>query len=273
MKPTVPRDPRFDHLRRSHDGACWWCGAVADSQEHKYKRTDLALLGGNGDLLWGGDPQKPYIIKSLRRDPAVRFARSLCNRCNSARSQPFDRAYDKYRSYIWRRLDQLWWHTRLDMYDIYGADWPNQQLQLARYFVKHFGCRLVDEGFHPPAQMARFLDGHQEMSNVHLAFIKRKDLWLLRRKMRSLGESGDMLSLDGLGAELSPDEAEVRRLVTATYVGYLGVRFDWILQQPVELSSFYPARRSWLNRLENEDQLLRPPPPTWRERLLHRLFD
>jgi hypothetical protein len=72
----------------------------ASTREHKYKRTDLDAMGSDGELTWGGDPDRPYVVKSHRRDPAVRFVKSLCAPCNNARSQPFDRAYDIYSNYV-----------------------------------------------------------------------------------------------------------------------------------------------------------------------------
>jgi hypothetical protein len=163
MEPSPLRNPGFEHLRQPHDGNCWWCGAKASTSEHKYKRTDLARLGAGGDLYWGGDPTRPYIVKSLRKDPAVRFSKSLCAPCNNARSQPFDRSYDVYRDYVWNTLDRLWHRKRISMSDVYGHDWPERQMDLARYFAKHLGCRLVDEGLPPPMQMSKFLSGATSM--------------------------------------------------------------------------------------------------------------
>jgi hypothetical protein len=39
----VPHQHRFDY-----GGRCWWCGAVADSREHKHKKTDMTREFGVG---------------------------------------------------------------------------------------------------------------------------------------------------------------------------------------------------------------------------------
>jgi hypothetical protein len=260
-KPAVPRNPDFEHLRQSPDGMCWWCGAVATTSEHKYKRSDLELMGGNGELYWGGDPDRPYIVKSIRRDPAVRFVKSFCADCNNARSQPFDRAYDLYRDYIWDHLDELWGQDGLDMQAIYGDGWVHEQANLARYFVKHFGCRLVDEGLRPPRQMADFLSGADSMPNVHLAFVARRDFWMFCARMRSDGFPGRSLWLDPVFTNAPEDRSALHDVITASYVSYIGVRFHWNMRDQIRVSSFFPHPLPLLNYFDNEDQAHIPPGP------------
>jgi hypothetical protein len=42
----VPPQHRYDY-----GGRCWWCGAAADSREHKHKKTDLAREFGSGPYI------------------------------------------------------------------------------------------------------------------------------------------------------------------------------------------------------------------------------
>ena len=77
--------------------SCWWCGAQSPlSAEHKFKRTDLRRVRGDdeGKLSWLGSGQVRE-IRSDKKSGLVRFGKSLCRSCNDARSQPFDRAYDR----------------------------------------------------------------------------------------------------------------------------------------------------------------------------------
>ncbi len=258
-KPSIPRNPDFDHLRQPLTGLCWWCGAPATTSEHKYKRTDLQRMMRDGEhLIWGGDPQRPYSIKSVRKDPAVRFVKSLCEPCNTARSQPFDRAYDVYSNYIREHLDSLWHEDGMDMVAIYGEDWQMQQAYLARYFIKHFGCKLVEDGLTPPEQMADFLNGEATMPNVQLAFVARADLRALWEMWAADGLDGYGLVLGGLYIGTSPDRLTLHHAVSTSYITYIGVRFAWNLLRPVAESSFFPFPRPMINHFENEEGLMFP---------------
>lgn len=79
---------------------CWWCGAVADSREHKFKASELRLNNGPGQ--WLGDTAVVHgsddgTLTDVRgaKSAIVMWSRSMCQNCNGARSQPFDLAYDE----------------------------------------------------------------------------------------------------------------------------------------------------------------------------------
>jgi hypothetical protein len=251
-KPSIPRNPEFDHLLQPPSGLCWWCGAPATTREHKYKRTDLDSMGSDGELMWGGDPDRPYVVKSHRRDPAVRFIKSLCAPCNNARSQPFDRAYDIYSNYVRDNLATLWFQDGIDMAAIFGGDWRSLEANLARYFIKHFGCKLVEEGLTPPQQMVDFLNGSADMPNVQLALIaleERRALWEL---MSADGHPGYGLYLGGFYVRAPEDRSRLQVVLSASYISYIGVKFECNLEEPVLYDSFFSYPHPVLNKFEHE---------------------
>lgn len=69
------------------------------------------------------------------------------------------------------------------MAEVYGDDWPERTLDLARYLAKHITCRMVHDGYAAPPTVAAFLDGGQILSNVHMVLFKDRDLyrWYRRR--------------------------------------------------------------------------------------------
>lgn len=119
-------------------GTCWWCGAPADSREHKFKRSDLARLSAGEQLYWGGGDRGGKYLQGYKRSDVMRFGRILCQVCNNARSQPFDNAYDKYAEYVAKNLDDLW-HQGLQFKRIFGHTWRDDVKNLGRYFAKSFG--------------------------------------------------------------------------------------------------------------------------------------
>jgi hypothetical protein len=69
------------------------------------------------------------------RAKALKFEKSLCHGCNTARSQAFDRAYDTFADHIRDSGDQVLGTGVLDWTDVYGGDWQDGVELLARYWV------------------------------------------------------------------------------------------------------------------------------------------
>jgi hypothetical protein len=253
--------PPDDHVdltpfRVERDGRCWWCGAIADSQEHKYKRTDLARLQGDGpNLVWGGDEGRLHYIKSIRKSSAVRFEKDLCRRCNDTRSQPFDRAYETYSAYVWENAETLWDAPGLDMRAIFGDDWRPKQLDLGRYFAKHFASRMVLDGLPVPSGLLDFLNGKRVAKNVRFCFALDEALWLLRKHGDPQGSPIQGLWLRPTMARVSSDGKHLRGYETATYVGHVGVLFSWFPEKK-RLDSFFPHVRPVLNVVKATDEMM-----------------
>lgn len=246
----------MDYLRRPADGNCWWCGEVADSREHKYKRTDLERLQREGGpLVWGGDPERSHLIRSAKKSGAVRFNRSLCRACNGDRSQPFDRAYDEYVDFLWLHVDEMWEWDGLPMEWIFGSHWPIRQLDLARYFAKHFGCRIAEEGLEVPRGIISLMDGGEAAPNIRMCFSKRQDIWELHRGLRGTASGVTGLWLGGMLAHLTQDRSRILSLETNALVGYIGVEFLWDETQ-ADWDSFFPHAVPILNEMPAHPEVI-----------------
>jgi hypothetical protein len=116
------------HLLVDADEMCWWCQTrPATTGEHKYKAADLTRLMGDDYLIWGDDSGRIHEIRGksgIKRDryKVVKFPKSMCDTCNNARSQPFDRAYDVFSDYLYTHR-----HLRLlpgvNFKAVYGESW------------------------------------------------------------------------------------------------------------------------------------------------------
>lgn len=219
-RSTLPTDA-FDHLKVDPGELCWWCLVrPATTGEHKYKRTDLATLMGDDTLIWfgGGDEKEIRGKGALGRDRhgVVKFEKSMCDVCNNARSQPFDRAYDKFSAYLTST------HVRIlpgvSFEDIYGASWHAQALDLARYYAKHFGCRMVRSGLPVPDSLRAFLDGADCLDDAHMAIVTTDSV-------RRVAGKGLTMSSDFVAT--GPGKTRFGSYVMAAYVGSVGVRYQW----------------------------------------------
>lgn len=241
-------------LRQPFDGVCWWCRAApAATGEHKFKRTDLSvLMGDRKELVWGSGDGRRRDLRghgALKRDRhgVIKFMKSLCAVCNNARSRPFDIAYEPFADYLRRHPPRLF--PGVALHRVYGDEWAASSLNLARYYAKHFGCRCVRAGVPVPESLRAFLDGAEDIPDGHMAIITTDTV----RKSYASG-----LSISPDFVWLDEGRTRITGAVFATYVGALGVRFEWHEEwtesgkPPNWGSQFFHYPNPVINRFRNE---------------------
>lgn len=264
--PTILGPDDLVHLRVPADGMCWWCRErPATTGEHKFKRTDLARLMGDGEsLIWGERGKNTREIRGtsgMTRDRygVIKFPKSLCETCNNKRSKPFDTAYETYSAHV----SQTWLRIMpgVDFQEIFAGDWEESTLNLARYYAKHFGCRIVRAGLPVPASLRAFLDGANDMPDAHMALITTD---AVHKRF-------------GSGLSISPDFAatdrEMNRITTwimAAYVGSIGVRYEWHEEGIPNRSQFFQFPHPVINCFKDEQAVFdgRTRRPGWFASLL-----
>lgn len=158
-------------------GRCWWCGAPADSREHRLKKSDLVREFGKPPFTdlrtltrFYGDDRHDFSGPGSR---LVQFQPSMGMRCNNARSQPFDVAWDRFVTYLVEHEAEVLETRSLDLEAIFGTDWASAAADVERYVVKHLICRIADQ-LPGPIRLHRglldFLDGgaYPEMLRLDL---------------------------------------------------------------------------------------------------------
>lgn len=222
--PEIRPRESIEHLLVAADGMCWWCRASpATTGEHKYKASDLGRMMDGDALVWFDDVGGMRHLNgrgAIKRDRhgVVKFRKSLCAPCNNARSQPFDLAYEKFSNYI-DAHPEMRQQEGIDFTALFGTPWRGELLNLARYYVKHFGCQMVQQGIVVPDSLRAFLDGSEDMPDVHMGLVTTR---LLQTPpfTEGLHISPGIIWTD-------PDFTEVRGCVFAVYIGAIGVRFGW----------------------------------------------
>lgn len=246
--PPILGPEALAHLRVQPAASCWWCQArPATTGEHKFKRTDLTrLMADGGPLLWGdgvGNTREIRGRSGVTRDRygVIKFPKSLCDLCNNMRSKPFDNAYDAYSHYAnrtWLRI-----LPGVDFRQIFGADWEGSTLDLARYYGKHFGCRMVRAGLPVPGSLREFLDGATDMPDAHMALITTDSV-------HKLYKGGLSISPDFVEAD--KNMSRFVRYVLVAYVGSIGVRYEWSEGILPARSQFYHHPNPVINCFEDE---------------------
>lgn len=213
----------YAHLLAPESTMCWWCESrPATTGEHKFKRTSLARLMGDDQVLVWGDGEKRREIRGkggLKRDRygVVKFPKSMCAPCNNDTSKPFDIAYDTYAQHVETHL--LWILPGLDLGSLYGSEWRKKSLDLARYHAKHFGCRMVRDRFPVPQSLRDFMNGAEDMVDGHMAIISTDSI----RKAYGSG-----MSISPAVPWVSRDMTRFTSCVMAAYIGSIGIRYEWV---------------------------------------------
>lgn len=84
-------------------------------------------MGEGEGLVWFGDDDLHRDLQgkgALKRDryKILKFQKSLCSTCNNARSQPFDRAYDKLADYLTGHDTSIYRRGSVPLYQVYDLE-------------------------------------------------------------------------------------------------------------------------------------------------------
>lgn len=140
------------------ENTCWWCSKYADSGEHRHKKTDVKRIFGKnfeGDpIMLRGDKQ---LLLQGPNSNHLKFKKFLCGNCNNSNSQPFDRAYDKFITYIESNYEKLLIQRVINFKDIFESDYIQNKNNLIRYYLKVFCCRLASNHIYIDPVLIDFL--------------------------------------------------------------------------------------------------------------------
>ncbi|MBK9329533.1 MAG: hypothetical protein IPM95_09535 [Sphingobacteriales bacterium] len=171
------------------DTICWWCGSLANSREHKYKKTDVINNFGkrsqslNDKTVLVRD-DKLYNIQGANSD-YLKFNNVLCQKCNNEKSQPADQAYETFINYINSNLSSIIEAESLDFSKIFSDCIIKQKHNVFRYFIKNFCCRLATNNITINPELIRFLDGENKLNYFFIKFEISMDLlWFQERLIR-----------------------------------------------------------------------------------------
>jgi 5-methylcytosine-specific restriction endonuclease McrA len=118
-------------MSASLPGKCWICGATADSDEHKYKRTDIVTRYGRSwpsaeqPFVFRGDG-RPSRIPGPNSEPTL-YRDMLCQPCNNARTKPFDLAYERFSTWVLSGSNRLHERTEIDFAEVFVPLTPKKQ--------------------------------------------------------------------------------------------------------------------------------------------------
>ncbi len=158
---------------------CWICGTLADSREHKIKKSTLRALYGRGPYIGSNGlyHAKDGTIAVVQGPNANRLKYSpvICAACNNSRTQLADEAFEF--------LVDYWLHFRaeieasrvLDLCRIFPQSSDVMSAELFRFFAKHLGCDLAESMFTVPQDLVLIAGGTFVTSRLQVSFALDRD--------------------------------------------------------------------------------------------------
>lgn len=158
----------------------------------------------------------------------VKFDQVLCAPCNNARSQPFDVAYDLFAAFIARNEDSILRRRGFRFSEIYGQAWRSAKENLARYYVKHIGCRLAQSGIEVAPSITDYLDGRATvLTGLEMQFEIWGDLVALAEHIRRHGDDfAGGLSMGDLLCMYSPSTGNITEI--QGFLSYRWLRLNYL---------------------------------------------
>lgn len=127
---------------------CWICGDEAKTGEHLVKASDLRNHFGRVDqrmpLFLHTSHRRNVRLGSTNAD-RLKSKALICNRCNSALTQPYDRAWEHFSEYVQRELSHSPALGYIDFGRVFPVHTRRMAINLQLFFVKLFGCRIVED--------------------------------------------------------------------------------------------------------------------------------
>lgn len=184
---------------------CWICGKVADSGEHRIKKSDLIKIHGKGPYK---KENSLVMVKGGMEIPVqgpnskfLKYKKSLCTKCNGTNTQRFDNAYSKFIDHLDNNEKNTLRTRIINLGEIYGNDSERGQRNLYKYLVKSFGCRVVEAGRDVPRNLVEILNRQKFQTNLFITFAVNEDkVKYLPDDMKMVG-NGDLVWSEKIDSE------------------------------------------------------------------------
>lgn len=201
---------------------CWICGAPSDSREHKFKRTDLVRAFGDapfesigGVLHFVGDrePQQVQGPNAKR----LKYLPSLCCKCNSDRSQPWDKSYEAFFDWTFKNQKRVLVERSLNLREIFGVELAEQSSwNLYRYFAKVLGCQMASVDWTVPPPLVHLLANDTASAPLKISFSVYRAMFARRPEHRK------MYGIKPLLREVSASRGPLDRFS-------VGMQMEWLV--------------------------------------------
>jgi hypothetical protein len=147
---------------------------VATTSEHRLKQSDIRSRYGKGPY-HGANEVGHYRGEKMTKvqgpnSHALKYQPNLCGTCNSTTTQPFDISYEKFQKWVHANENKVLRRRFIDFFEVFGDSFETDQLNLYKYYVKSFGCRLNEAGINIPKDLIALLPETTFRTGLRLTF-------------------------------------------------------------------------------------------------------
>lgn len=166
---------------------CWICGNFADSEEHKFKASDIKKAMGKkieAHYICGN-----VIPISSYKDKNLKFPKVICTNCNNNLTRPHDDAYDKFVSFCFDNHEKVLKNQVINFEEIYGINWEEEKTNLYRYYAKHAGCKIATSNKKADLRnLAEFIKGNTEVLDFIIKFERKAGVMAIMTAFNMAGK-------------------------------------------------------------------------------------
>lgn len=167
--------------------SCWICGQSGDSKEHMIKATDIksvfpALTQKNP--VWFHNDEKSNIPVGSHKSDRFKFNNPICEKCNTSRTAQHDKSWEKVSAYLNKYDLELRGTLSIRLANIFENNIYTNALNIHLYFVKLFGCRIVESDI--PIDTRSFSDSIMNNEPNPYLFLRFRKATGSREKMLSV---------------------------------------------------------------------------------------
>ncbi len=170
---------------------CWICGDIANSGEHKIKKSSLVKMYKNDfdkkTMLYCNENNNTVNKLPEANSKKLKYLNTICSYCNNSRTQNFDIAYDIFFNYCLLNKEMILRRRMIDFFDVYGESFPKLQTDLFKYFVKLFGCDLHANGNKVPQDLINLLDKSHFKTGLKISFAINETNYYLNNNIMGIG--------------------------------------------------------------------------------------
>lgn len=225
--------------KNDYKGLCWWCGKTADSREHKYKKTDLIREFGGGQY----KNQGGMLRVTNERDQKVegpkakdlKFTKNICSACNNAKSQEFDRIYDRFIDFIKTNENAIIKTRNFKLSSIFGNNWRQATENVKRYYVKHMCCRLADGKIYIHPAIINFLNGSPHLKYVLMKMEFMEEFLAVREITKSLNRDQYGIYIGDMPCILNKTNDSIK-MISSCYQ-YRWLRLSYLYDRRITVST------------------------------------
>ena len=126
---------------------CWICGNDGTTGEHSFKASDIQLYfpsASSKSPIYIHKKHKKNIVVQGKKSDRLKSQALICSHCNDARTQKHDNAWKALSSHINRNGHSIAKSKKIKLKDVYKGNSKKSGINLQLYFLKLFGCLLVE---------------------------------------------------------------------------------------------------------------------------------